>query len=120
MKGFIDIMDINPLIADLKKYKEKLIDSIEIAIGFNELRKADRYVAHSITEIKGEKQSSDPFLQIANIYNLSRPEVINNIRGFTNREYKTFLPGDPKFIKDLEFDKSSETENGQPDQADGL
>lgn len=35
-------MDINPLIADLNRYKEELIDSIQIAIGFNELNKADR------------------------------------------------------------------------------
>jgi len=35
-------MDINPLITDLNKYKEELIDSIHIAIGFNELHKADR------------------------------------------------------------------------------
>jgi|WetSurSiteA1Bulk_404760.scaffolds.fasta_scaffold717680_1 hypothetical protein len=39
-------MDINPIIAVMKKYKEELIDSIQIVVGFNELHKADRYVAH--------------------------------------------------------------------------
>ncbi len=99
-------MDINPLIADLSKYKEELIDSIQIAMGLKELSKADRYVAHDIAEIKGEKFSNDPFQQVANIYNLPRPEVVKNIRKFANREYKTFFPGDPEFVKDLEFDKS--------------
>ena len=84
-------MDINPLIADLNKYKEELIDSIHIAIGLNELRKADRSIAN-----------------VENIYNLLRQEVVEDIRKFTNRSYKTFLPGDPKFIKNLEFDKSEE------------
>ena len=42
-------MDINPLIADLKKYEDELEDSISIAIGFNELELADRYVANDIT-----------------------------------------------------------------------
>ncbi len=101
-------MDINPLIADLNKYKEELIDSIHIAIGLNELRKADRYIAHDIAEIKGEKHKSDPFQQVANIYNLPRQEVVEDIRKFTNRSYKTFLPVDPKFIKNLEFDTSEE------------
>jgi hypothetical protein len=39
-------MDINPIIADMKKYNEELIDSIQIVVGFNELHKTDRYVAH--------------------------------------------------------------------------
>jgi hypothetical protein len=97
-------MDINPLIPDLNKYKEELIDSIQIAIGFNELHKADRYVAHDIIGIKGEQYSSDPFQQVANFYNLPREEVVKNIRTFTNKGFKTFLPGDPKLIKDIEFD----------------
>ena len=99
-------MDINPLLADLNKYKKELIDSIHIAIGFNELHKADRYVADDIAEIKGEKRSNDPFQQVANLYNLPREEVVNNIRMFTSKEYKTFLPGDPKLIKDIEFDSA--------------
>ena len=101
-------MDINPLIADLNKYKEELIDSIHIAIGLNELRKADRYVAHDIAEIKGEKHKSDPFQQVANIYNLPREEVIENIRQFTNKEYKTNFLGNLAQYKDIEFGKDSE------------
>ena len=97
-------MDINPLITDLNKYKEELIDSIHIAIGFNELHKADRYVAHDIADIKGEQHSNDPFQQVANLYNLPREEVVKNIRAFTNKEFKTILSGDPKLIKDIEFD----------------
>ena len=97
-------MDINPLIADMNKYKEELIASIQIAIGFNELHKADRYVAHDMAEIKGEQHSNDPFQQVANLYNLPREEVLTNIRTFTNREFKTLLAGDPKLIKDIEFD----------------
>jgi len=99
-------MDINPLITDLKKYKEELIDSIHIAIGFNELHKADRYVAHDIADIKGEQHSNDPFQQVANLYNLPREEVVKNIRTFTNKEYKTLWPGDLKLIKDIEFDSN--------------
>ena len=34
-------MDINPLTSDLKKHKEELLDSIEIAMGLDELNKAD-------------------------------------------------------------------------------
>ena len=78
-------MDINPLIADLNKFKEELIDSIQIAIGLNELHNADRFVAHDIEEIKGELHSSDPFQQVAILYNLPREEVVENIRQFTNR-----------------------------------
>ena len=97
-------MDINPLIADLNKYKEELIASIEIAIGLNELHKADRYVAHDMAEIRGEQHSRDPFQQVANLYNLPREEVVKSIRTFTNKEVKILLPGDPKLIKDIEFD----------------
>jgi len=97
-------MDINPLITDLNKYKKELIDSIKIALGFKDLRKADRYVAHDIAEIKGETHSSDPFQQVANLYGLPREEVAENIKQFTNKGFKTLLPGDPKHIKDIEFD----------------
>jgi hypothetical protein len=97
-------VDINPLIADLNKYQEELIASIQISIGFNELHKADRYVAHDMAEIKGEQHSSDPFQQVANLYNLPREEVVKNIRTVTNKGFKTLLPGDPKLIKDIEFD----------------
>jgi hypothetical protein len=99
-------MDINPLIADLNKYKEELIDSILIAIGLNELHRADRYVAHDMADIKGEKYSDDPFQQVANLYNLPREEVVKNIRTFTNKEYKTLWPGDLKLIIDIEFDSN--------------
>ena len=99
-------MDINPLIADLKKYKEELNDSIQIALGFNELHKADRYVAHDIAEIKGEQHSDDPFQQVANLYNLPIEEVVKNIRTFTNDEFKIFFPGDPRLIKNIEFDSN--------------
>ena len=97
-------MDISPLIADLNKYQEELISSIQIAIGFNELHKADRYVAHDMAEIKGEQHSSDSFQKVANLYNLPREEVVKNIRTFTNKGFKTLLLGDPKLIKDIEFD----------------
>ena len=101
-------MDINPLIADLNKYKDELIDSIKIAIGFNELQNADRYVAHDMAEIKGQLHSSDPFQQVANLYNLPREEVLENIRTFTNKEVKTLMPGDPKLIKDIKFKPNGE------------
>jgi len=101
-------MDINPLIADLNKYKDELIDSIKIAIGFNELQNADRYVAHDMAEIKGELHLSDPFQQVANLYNLPREEVLENIRTFTNKGVKTLMPGDPKLIKDIEFKLNGE------------
>ena len=101
-------MDINPLIADLNKYKDELIDSIEIAIEFNELQNADRYVAHDMAEIKGELHLNDPFQQVANLYNLPREEVLENIRTFTNKEFKTRMPGDPKLIKDIEFKPDGE------------
>ena len=101
-------MDINPLIADLNKYKDELIDSIKIAIEFNELQNADRYVAHDMAEIKGQLHSSDPFQQVANLYNLPREEVLENIRTFTNKEVKTMMPGDPKLIKDIKFKPNGE------------
>ena len=96
-------MDINPLIADLKKYEEELEDSISIAIGFNELELADRYVAHDIAEIKGELHSNTPFKQVANLYKLPLEEVIENIRDFTNKVFRKMLVGDPSSIKDIEF-----------------
>lgn len=101
-------MDINPLIADLNRYKEELIDSIQIAIGFNELNMADRFVAHDIAEIKGESHSNDPFSQVANLYNLPREEVIENIRKFTNKEYKINFLGNPAQydgIDGIDFEK---------------
>lgn len=96
-------MDINPLIADLKKYEEELEDSISIAIGFNELELADRYVAHDIAEVRGELHSSTPFKQVANLYKLPIEEVIQNIRDFTKKRFKKMLIGDPSSIKDIEF-----------------
>jgi hypothetical protein len=101
-------MDINPLIADLNKFKEELIDSIQIAIGLNELHNADRFVAHDIAEIKGELHSSDPFRQVANFYNLPREEVVENIRQFTNKEYKLNFLGNLAQYKDIEFGKDTE------------
>jgi hypothetical protein len=98
-------MDINPLIADLNKYEDELSDSIMIAIGFNELYLADRYVAHAMAEIRGKKHEDDSFKQLAEIYNLPIEEVVKNIRKFTNRRYKTdFLPGNPKLYGDIKFD----------------
>ncbi len=99
-------MDINPLIADLNKHKEELITSIQIAIGLHELHRADRYVAHDMAEIKGEQHSSNPFKQVASLYNLPCKEVVKNIRTFTNKGFKTLLPGDTKLIKDIEFDST--------------
>lgn len=99
-------MDINPLIADLNKYRDELIDTISIAMGFRELNKADVYIANEIVEINGEGVAQDPFQQVADIYNLPRKEVVQNVRNFTNKCFKTFLPGDPNLIKDIEFDQS--------------
>lgn len=96
-------MDINPLIADLNKFKEELNDSILIAIGLSELHSADRFVAHGIAEIKGELYSKDPFQQVAILYNLSREEVIENIREFTNKEYKANFFGNIEEHKGIEF-----------------
>lgn len=96
-------MDINPLIADLRKYEEELEDSIFIAIGFNELELADRYVANGIAEIKGEQHSDTPFKQVAKLYKLPLEEVIQNIRDFTNKGFKKTMLGDPSSIKDIEF-----------------
>jgi len=45
-------MDINPLIADLNKYKDELELSVEIAIGLGETAESDVYVAHDLIEIK--------------------------------------------------------------------
>ena len=96
-------MDINPLIADLKKYEEELEGSIFIAIGFNELELADRYIANGIAEIKGEKHSDTPFHQVAELYSLPVDEVIQNIRDFTNKRYKSMQYGDPAYFKDIQF-----------------
>jgi hypothetical protein len=96
-------MDINPLIVDLKKYEDELLDSIHIASGFGELDLADRYVAHDIAEIKGEKHSDTPFHQVAELYNLPVDEVIQNIRDFINNGFKKMLLGDPPSIKDIQF-----------------
>lgn len=96
-------MDINPLIADLKEYEEELEDSISIAIGFNELELADRYVAHDIAEIKGELHSNTPFHQVAELYRLPVDEVIQNIRDFTSKGFKKMLIGDQSSIKDIDF-----------------
>ena len=101
-------MDINPLIADLNKYRDELIDNISIAMGLHELNKADVYMANDIAEIKGESVSSDPFQQVGDLYNLPRKEVVQNIRKFTNKCYKDeFRIGSLK-PKDIEFDQSEE------------
>ena len=97
-------MDINPLISDLKKHKEELLDTIEIAMGFNELNKADVHIAHAIAEIHGELQSSHPFHQVADIYHLPLEEVVINIRDFTNKGYKSFLIFDPMDVPDIVFE----------------
>lgn len=97
-------MDINPLIADLNKYEDELIDAIMIATGFNELNLADRHVAHTMAEIKGKPYEDNPFTQLAELYNLPIDEVVINIRKFTNKGYKTnFLPGNPKIYDDIKF-----------------
>ena len=96
-------MDINPLIVDLKKYEDELIDNIQIASGFGELDLADRYVANGIAEIKGEKHSNTSFHQVAELYNLPLDEVIQNIRDFTNKGYKSVQYGDPSYFKDIKF-----------------
>ena len=99
-------MDINPLIVDLNKYREELIDTIFIAMGFRELNKSDVHIANAIAEIKGCGVAQDPFQQVADLYSLNRREVVQNIRAFTNKCFKTFLPGGLKVIKDIEFDQS--------------
>jgi hypothetical protein len=96
-------MDINPLIADLNRHKEELIESVVIAMGFNELKISDEYVARDIAEILGEKSSSHPFQQVACMYRLPLEEVVRNIREFTNKEYKSLMIGDPKYVNDIEF-----------------
>ncbi|MCI5165300.1 MAG: hypothetical protein D3903_04235 [Candidatus Electrothrix sp. GM3_4] len=68
-------MDINPLIADLNKYRDELALSISIAFDLHELEKSDVYIANDIAEIKGESVSSDPFQQVGDLYNLPRKEV---------------------------------------------
>jgi hypothetical protein len=55
-----------------------------------------------------KSKSSDPFQQVANLYNLPREEVLENIRTFTNKEVKTLMPGDPKLIKDIKFKSMGE------------
>ena len=102
-------MDINPLIADLKKYKEELLDTIEIAMGFNELNQADIYIAKCIIEIHGELDYTHPFSRVANIYNIPINEVIKNIRYFTNKGYKSFLIFEPHDIPDIEFESDIDT-----------
>ena|SRR6266567_4971862 len=97
-------MNINPLISDLKKYKEELLDTIEIAIGFNELTKADIHVANAVAEIKGESHSAHPFHQVAGLYDLPLDEVVRNIRDFTNKGYKSFSIFDPQDIPDIDFE----------------
>lgn len=96
-------MDINPLIVDLNRYKDELADSIEIAIGFKELNKADGYVAHGIAEIKGKTHSDQPFQQVADMYNLPVEEVVANIRDFANKTYKNVIWNGLDGINDIEF-----------------
>ena len=98
-------MDINPLITDLKKFKEELLDVIEIAINFNDLKIADRYVASHIAEIKVGKVTDKPFQQVASLYSLPLQEVVDNIRDFTNESYKTdimsnFIADDIIFVSE--------------------
>jgi GTPase involved in cell partitioning and DNA repair len=103
-RNYEEYMDINPLIVDMKKYKEELIDSISIAVGFNELDIADEYVAHDIAEIKGLLHSNQPFQQISDLYGLPIEEVIENIQSFTNKEYKNnFHVVESKHVKDISF-----------------
>ncbi len=99
-------MDINPLITDLIKYKEDLLDVIEIAFNYNDLKIADRYVASHIAEIKVGKVTDNPFQQVASLYCLSLHDVVNNIRAFTNKVYKTdimsiFVTDDINFESDI-------------------
>jgi len=101
-------MDINPLIADLHKYRDELIGSISIAMNFRELEKADIYIANDIAEIKGNGIGIDPFQQVANLYNLPRKEVVQNIRKFTNDCYKDEYKIGSLIPKDIEFDQSEE------------
>lgn len=96
-------MDINPLIVDLIKYEEELLDQIENAMHYNELRTSDEYVACGIAEIKTGKVSDNPFQQLASLYSLPLEEVVNNIRTFTNKGYKTEIMGN--FVdKDIDFE----------------
>ncbi len=100
-------MDINPLIADLNKYRDELALSISIAFDLHELEKADVYIANDIAEIKGELATEgDPFQQVADLYNLPRKEVLQNIRRFTNDCYKDEFRVGSLIPKDIEFDQS--------------
>jgi len=96
-------MDINPLIVDLLKYEDELIDSIQVASGLGKLDLAVRFVANGIAEIKGENHSDTPFHQVAELYSLPVDEVIQNIRDFTNKGYKSVQYGDPAYFKDIKF-----------------
>ncbi|MCI5165303.1 MAG: hypothetical protein D3903_04250 [Candidatus Electrothrix sp. GM3_4] len=101
-------MDINPLIADLNKYRDELALSISIAFDLHELEKSDVYIANDIAEIKGEGATIDPFQQVADLYNLPRKEVVQNIRKFTNKCYKDEFRIGSLEPKDIEFDQSEE------------
>lgn len=101
-------MDINPLISDLNKYKDELFDCIEIAIGFNELTRADQYIARGIAEIKGESHSETPFQQVAKLYKLPLVEVVCNIRDFANKAYKSEFMSFLDNVKDIDFESEEE------------
>ena len=101
-------MDINPLISDLNKYKDELFDCLEIAIGFNELTRADEYIARGIAEIKGECHSEMPFHQVARLYKLPLIEVVCNIRYFANKAYKCEFMRFLDNVEDIDFESEKE------------
>lgn len=96
-------MDINPLVADLYKYKEELVDSLEISIGFKELTRSDWHIASGLAEIKGESFSESPLQQIAALYNLPLEVVTKNIRDFVRKMYRKEIWGDMFPEADIEF-----------------
>ena len=100
-------MDINPLIADLHKYKDELVDVMEICLGLGD-KNFDEYVARDLLGIRGEADNEKPFPVIAEIYNLSVEEVTNNIRSFAKDCYKNIMFEGLSSIKELEFDSESE------------
>ena len=100
-------MDINPLIADLHKYKDELVNVMEICLGLGD-KNFDEYVARDLLGIRGEADNEKPFPVIAEKYNLSVEEVTNNIRSFAKSCYKNILFEGLPSIKELEFDSESE------------
>ncbi len=100
-------MNTNPLRADIYKYREELALSVSIAVEAHELEKSDIYLANKIAEIKGdETTATDPFQQLADLYNLPREEIVQDIRKYANACYKNKFRTGNLEPNDIEFDQS--------------